>query len=72
MKKLILMVAAVLICSAAGAQTFKLDKDALLKAITQSDANIANPKRATRGQTWLDRGDAMFNAAGFVYNKTIP
>jgi tetratricopeptide (TPR) repeat protein len=67
------MVAAVLMCSAAGAQVFKFDKEALLKAVAQSDEAIANPKRAERGQTWLDRGNAMFNAGGgALYRKIYP
>ncbi len=68
------MVVATLMCSAAGAQviTFKLDKKAMLDAIERSDTAIANPKRAERGQTWLDRGDAMFNAAGFMLTQTYP
>lgn len=72
MKKLILMVAAVLMYSAAGAQTYKVDKKALIEAIDKSDADIANPKRSQRAETWMQRGEAMFNAAAFVYIKVSP
>jgi tetratricopeptide (TPR) repeat protein len=72
MKKLILMVAAVVVCSVAGAQVFKLDQGLMLKEIEKSDQNIAHAKRSLRADTWMQRGDAMFNAMGFMLTKTYP
>lgn len=69
MKKILILAAAAMICSTAGAQvlsTFKFDKKALLSAITKSDEAIANPKRNTRGQVWLDRGEAMNKAVNYI------
>lgn len=75
MKRLVLIVAASVMCLAASAQVggFKLDKKAILNAIERSDADIAHPKRSGRGQTWMDRGDAMFKAAGgYMLSETYP
>ncbi len=68
MKKVILMVAAVLMSAAAAeAQTFRMDEKSYLDAIARSDADIAHPKRSLRGQTWMDRAEAMFKAAAGGY-----
>lgn len=75
MKKILFLTAAVaLFTMSAGAQvtTFKLDKKGLMGYITRSDEDIANPKRAERGLTWVNRGDAMFNAAGYMLTQIYP
>lgn len=74
MKKLLLGAVALVMCFSAAAQIgFSYDKAAMLKAIATSDEDIANPKRNGRGQTWLDRGDAMFLAAGgYMLSGIVP
>jgi tetratricopeptide (TPR) repeat protein len=69
----VLVVAAMAMISAADAQIlFRFDKKSILDAIARSDKDLENPKRAARGQTWLDRGDAMFTAEGVMLTQTYP
>lgn len=74
MKKLIMLVAAALVLSpAVRAQApFKIDKNALVKAIERTDKDLENEKRAAKGQTWIDRGNAMYNAAGVLLTVMYP
>ena len=69
---LMLTVAALMLAPAAMAQIatpFKIDKDALVKEIQRSDKTLENEKRASRGQTWLDRGNALYNASAAVASQ---
>ncbi len=59
-------------CSAAGAQVFKLDQELMLKEIEKSNGNVAHAKRSQNADIWMERGDAMFNAMGFMLTKTYP
>jgi len=47
-------------------QQMRIDQNALRRAIERSDREIENERRATRGQTWFDRGEAFYNAAAAV------
>lgn len=75
MKRIFLFAAVMLMISPAvmaQSTTFKVDKDALVKAIERSDKDMENPKRAQRGQTWLDRGQALYSAANPVGLQIYP
>ena len=66
MKRMISMVAAVMVVTAPSlfAQMTKvvIDKDGLLKKIEKSDEAIANPKKAEKAATWLNRGKVFYDA----------
>ncbi len=64
MKRIMFMVAATALFSAPLlAQTqVKVDKEAILKKVEKSDADIANPKKNTKSAVWLDRGKVMAEA----------
>lgn len=69
MKRLILSFAAVALMSvpAAMAQTkVSVDKSGLLKKIEKSDAEIANPKKAEKVATWLNRGKLFYDVESAV------
>ncbi|MBP3332117.1 MAG: tetratricopeptide repeat protein [Tidjanibacter sp.] len=64
MKKIFLLIAASLISVAPMmAQTkVNVNKDAILGKIAKSDADIANPKKAAKSTTWINRGKALMDA----------
>lgn len=68
-RTLLVAVMALMLTPAVFAQVYKLDEKKLLQKIQESDEAIANEKRAARGQTWLDRGDALFNAGSAASEK---
>ncbi len=41
----------------------QIDREGLLKRIEKSDAEIANPKKAEKAATWLNRGKLFYDAA---------
>jgi tetratricopeptide (TPR) repeat protein len=66
MKRVILALAAMVLLSSPAiySQTMvRVDKAGLLRKIENSDKDIANPKRAERIATWLNRGKVFTDAA---------
>ena len=65
MKRLFSMLCAVLLCSGTMVQAqLKVDQEALLKRVTKSDSDIANPKKAAKATLWLDRGNLFVEIYG--------
>ncbi|MDR2937177.1 MAG: tetratricopeptide repeat protein [Rikenellaceae bacterium] len=62
MKKSVLFFLAAMTLSVASAQV-KLDAEGLRKKVAAADANVQDAKKAARAQTWIDRGNAYFQAA---------
>lgn len=72
MKRVFLFaLAAVISLSTVQAQTkVSIDKEGILKKIEKSDAEIANPKKAVKASTWINRGK-VFIAADNEVTKSI-
>lgn len=77
-RTLLIAVAALMLTPAIFAQTtpYKFDEKQLLQKIQESDKEITNNRLSQRGQTWLDRGDVMYNAGtaavqGLAVNMTL-
>lgn len=68
-RTLLIAVMALMFTPAVFAQVYKLDEKKILQQIKGSDEAIANEKRAARGQTWIDRGDVMYNAGSAASEK---
>lgn len=68
MKKILLILAAAATTLAASSQTKELDN--LAKRLQKSDEAIADPKKSTSANTWLDHASALI-AASKVYTKTL-
>ncbi|MFI3281439.1 MAG: hypothetical protein R3Y44_05650 [Rikenellaceae bacterium] len=62
MKKIIMMVAAVLIFSAPATMAQKIKAETYQAKLEKSDEAIANPKKAAKVATWVDRGNVYFEA----------
>ncbi len=66
MKRMILALTAIVLMSSSALYsqvTLKIDKAGLQKKIEKSDKDIANPKKAGKIGTWLDRGKVFTDAA---------
>ncbi len=62
MKKLVLFFLAAMTLSVASAQV-KVDIEGLRKKVAAADANVQDAKKAAKAATWIDRGNAYFQAA---------
>lgn len=73
MKRMLILVAALIIAPAAMAQVitvpFKVDKTALVRDIERTNKTLENEKRAQRGQPWLDNANAYYAAAAAVASQ---
>lgn len=63
MKKLILMAIVALFCATPALQAQKVNKEAIISKLEDSNDDITNPKRNSRAKTWLDRGNDYLDAA---------
>lgn len=71
MKRAFILFAALLMSAPIFAQSqVKVDKDAVLKKIAKSDADIANPKKATSAKVWMERGKTFYEAQS-AYSSNI-
>jgi tetratricopeptide (TPR) repeat protein len=67
MKKLVLFLAAMAVVSIAQAQVVRYNPEQLKKKAAASDVNIQNPKKNSKVNVWLDRGDVYFGlGAGMI------
>lgn len=68
MKKIILLAAALILSApfSFGQGKIKADKDSFLKKIEKSDADIANDKKASNPNTWLNRGKLFYDAETMI------
>ena len=62
MKKLSMLCVALLAVTALSAQ-IKYDAEGVKKKVEAADAAAQNPKRSTKAATWVNRGDAYYQAA---------
>ncbi|MFI3264207.1 MAG: tetratricopeptide repeat protein [Rikenellaceae bacterium] len=62
MKKIIMMIAAVLMLSAPATMAQKINEESIKAKLTKSDAAIQNEKKATKAATWISRGDDYMSA----------
>lgn len=63
MKKLFLMAFVALLCVTPALQAQKVNRDAIISELDDSNADIENPKKSSKAKTWLSRGDAYMKAA---------
>lgn len=63
MKKAILLTAATLLLAAPAALAQKVNEDVLKARIEKSEADIANPKKAAKANTWILCGKSYYEAA---------
>lgn len=62
MKRILMMVAAVLLVAAPAANAQKVNADALKAKVAKADADAANAKKNVKSATWLTRGQAYLAA----------
>lgn len=62
MKKIVMMVAAVLMLSAPATMAQKINEESIKSKLAKSDAAIQNEKKATKAATWISRGDDYMSA----------
>lgn len=62
MKRILMMVAAVLLVAAPAANAQKVNADALKAKVAKADADAANAKKNVKSATWLTRGQAYLSA----------
>ena len=62
MKRILMMVAAVLLVAAPAANAQKVNADALKAKVAKADADAANAKKNVKSATWLTRGQAYMAA----------
>ncbi len=62
MKKIIMMVAAVLMLSTPATMAQKIKADSYKSKLEKSDAAIQNPKKAAKASTWVTRGNVYLDA----------
>lgn len=62
MKKIIMMVAAVLMFSAPATMAQKIKAESYESKLAKSDEAIANPKKSGKAATWIARGEAYVDA----------
>lgn len=75
MKRILLLAVAMMLTgSAAFAQVIKyeINEKEIQRKIAASDKAIENEKRALRGTTWIERGDAFYEAASAVAYNIFP
>ena len=58
MKRILMMVAAVMLVAAPAANAQKVNADALKAKVAKADADAANAKKNVKSATWLTRGQA--------------
>jgi hypothetical protein len=61
MKKILLIISALVLTVSLGAQT----KEAVLKSIDKAQATVENPKKATNPSSWMKLGESYINAYTF-------
>ncbi|MFI3279358.1 MAG: hypothetical protein SNG49_03055 [Rikenellaceae bacterium] len=62
MKRIIMMVAAMLTLSATATMAQKINAESIKSKLEKSDAATQNEKKATKASTWLSRGDEYVDA----------
>ena len=62
MKKLILLAVTALFCLSTAVQAQKINEESILAKLEKSDADIANEKKSTKANTWLNRAKAYMEA----------
>ena len=62
MKRILMMVAAVMLVAAPAANAQKVNADALKAKVAKADADAANAKKNVKSATWLTRGQAYLAA----------
>ncbi len=62
MKRIIMMVAAMLTLSAPATMAQKINAESIKAKLEKSDAAAANEKKSTKASTWLSRGDEYVDA----------
>ena len=62
MKRILMMVAAVMLVAAPAANAQKVNADALKAKVAKADADAANAKKNAKSATWLTRGQAYLAA----------
>ena len=67
MKKILLIISALVLTMSLGAQT----KEAVLKSIDKAQATVENPKKATNPSSWMKLGESYINAYTFTNKKFI-
>lgn len=63
MKKIIFIAAVALFCATSALQAQKVNKEAIISQLTDSNEDIANEKKASKAKTWLERGNVYLEAA---------
>lgn len=73
MKKMFIIAAALLVSSAALAQTASIkNAQAVQKKIEKSDATLADAKKAASSNAWLERATVLIDAANAYTHKLFP
>lgn len=63
MKRLFILAVAAIVATAALGQQIKVDREAIEKRIAKSDSDINDPKKSVKAATWVERGNAFYEAA---------
>ncbi len=63
MKRLIFAVLAMMVLAAPVANAQKVNKEAIVAKLTKADSDSNDAKKNTKGATWLNRGNAYYEAA---------